>query len=145
MKVLLAATLAIGCVLALSSCEQYGHGPAAIRDSGGGLELALCADVSVSELYVEYRGSRSAGFRELIEWTGSLEAARGLVLTTSVVPQGLDGAPGTFPGAAEEVVVVISSTSPSDGFTAAFTPRGQLSDVMWLQSTGQLTADPCTS
>lgn len=148
----LAAALVMAGVLLLPGClrpESAAAGPAAIRATIDGIEIALCEDFEV--IAVEGRVTRpgSDGYgREFLSLTGPALIAAGTAFSDGTLPPDLTGTlqsidPTAIGAIYLEFEIADDSDDGTRGFDAYFFVDGALSSELWLAPSGQLQTTPC--
>lgn len=129
-------------VLALSGCESFARGPAAVTWVGEDLVLASCVPMNLTEVFGEYRNEE--GHVTFLDAQGAHPLAEEQTLALEQLPEGMAGVSRDVPREGLRSVVV-RLTGDDIEFAAGFDgPRlASLRSDQWLQTDGQYTDDPC--
>jgi hypothetical protein len=141
--------LTVGC-LCLSGCDPI-HDPSAplaVRESDGQVELALCADMTLSTVLVETRSERTDNeWVSLILLDGDASVNAAQVLSSDSVPEGLaatelnDGE--LIPGAEVSVLLVRADGARVEADAFMTVPANGIPYGSWLLPNSTVDELPC--
>ncbi|MET0830354.1 MAG: hypothetical protein ABWY26_12580 [Microbacterium sp.] len=137
------STLAVG----LAGCDNnLFQGPLAVRESYGGLEIAVCTSGSTDEV-VAYESARSADERwsEFLRASGELALTAGTIIVPAREMRGLQMQEYVRPHltGGSELDISVNLDDSAVASALFLIPDGGLPIASWLQPDGTVTTSPC--